>query len=152
MALYETVLNDGEIYLRLDRTLAADDELGYVPAYIFTICRCSDDEEVGGCDLRFGHNGTEKVNSTYYGGNIGYHVDEPYRGNRYAARACMLLFELAKERGMDHVVITCNPDNLASKRTCEIVGCELKELAILPEHNAMYQSGEREKLIFVKTL
>ena len=150
---FKTVLNDGEIYLRLDRTLAADDEIGYVPAYIFTICRCSDDEEMGGIDLRMGHNGTEKYHSTYYGGNIGYHVDEPFRGNHYAMKACLLLFELAKEKGMDHVIITCSPDNYASKRTCELAGCELKEKATLPSHNAMYiEAGEREKLIFIKYL
>ncbi len=148
----KTIWNDGEIYLRLDRKVGADDEIGYVPAYIFTICRCSDDEEVGGIDLRFGHNGTEKTHSTYYGGNIGYHVDAPFRGNRYAARACALLFELARERGMDRVYITCNPDNLASKRTIELVGCEFVECAQLPEHNAMYRDGDREKLIFVKHL
>ena len=65
--------------------------------------------KIGVCDLRIGHN-----ENTYYGGNIGYGIDEEYRGHHYAGKACLLLFELARKHEWDYVIITCNPDNFAS--------------------------------------
>jgi len=41
--------------------------------------------------------------------------------------------------------ITCNPDNLASRKTCEIAGGVMMEIVDLPEHNIMYKQGERQK-------
>jgi tagatose 1,6-diphosphate aldolase len=46
---------------------------------------------------------------------------------------------------MDVVWITCNPDNWASRRTCERLGCQLVDIVELPEHIDMYQDGERQK-------
>lgn len=48
---------------------------------------------------------------------------------------------------MDKVIITCDPDNWASRRTCE-EGLKLKEIANLPPHNVMYLEDERQKCIF----
>lgn len=55
----------------------------------------------------------------YYFGHIGYHVDPPWRGHHYAARACALLAPLIAVAGKSSVVITADPDNFASRRTCE---------------------------------
>jgi tagatose 1,6-diphosphate aldolase len=41
--------------------------------------------------------------------------------------------------------ITCNPDNYASRRTCERLGAEMVEIVPLPSNNVLYQRGEREK-------
>jgi len=41
--------------------------------------------------------------------------------------------------------ITCNPDNAASRRTCELAGAVLVEIVDLPEDIDMYQEGERQK-------
>lgn len=99
---------------------------------------------MGTCDLRIGHN-----LNTYYGGNIGYRVQEEYRGHNYAGKACLLLFQLAKKHNMDYLVITCNPDNYASRKTCEYVGCHLVEITELPEDNNMrLEDGETEKCIY----
>jgi predicted acetyltransferase len=43
------------------------------------------------------------------------------------------------------VWITCNPDNWASRRTCELAGAELVEIVDLPEDNDMYRKGKRRK-------
>ncbi|NLM07133.1 MAG: hypothetical protein GX219_09500 [Tissierellia bacterium] len=85
-------LNDGEIYLELERTAEAQPEKKWLPAYYFTIHKL-DGVEVGKCDLRIGHN--EK---TYIGGNIGFRVYENFRGHHYAAKACRLLFKLAEKQ------------------------------------------------------
>ena len=120
-----------ELKLKLDHTAEADPVKGWVPAYHFDIC-LPDGTMIGRCDLRIGHN--QKL---YYGGNIGYTVFPDYRGNHYAERACRLLFELARRHGLGYVIITCNPDNLPSRRTCERLGGELLEIAELPEDNDM---------------
>ena len=103
-------LKEEEIFLRLDHVNDAQPEKRWLPAYYFDICR-RDGTKAGHCDLRIGHN--EK---TYIGGNIGYAVDEPYRGHHYAARACRLLFRLANRHGMDYVIITCDPAKRLSTR------------------------------------
>ena len=80
-----------------------------------------------------------------YGGHIGCGIDEPYRGNRYAAKACNHILPVAQDYGMDVLWITCNPDNWVSRRTCEILGCTFVEIVDLPQDNEMYQKGERQK-------
>jgi len=140
-------LKTGEIFLRLAKKTPADGEKQLVPAYHFTICRTLDGQAVGECNLRIGHN-----DRLYYGGNIGYRVDEPYRGNHYAGKACLLLFKLAEKHGMKTLIITCNPENRASARTCEYTGAVLEEIARLPEDHDMYQRGERQVCIYRITL
>ena len=147
MEFFDTdFLENGEIKLCLRRTADVSDEnreKGWLPAYYFAICDKSG-REMGVCDLRIGHN--EKV---YYGGNIGYSVHEEYRGHHYAAKACLLLFELAKKHDMGYVIITCNPDNYASAKTCEYAGCRLIEIVELPEDNDMrVEDGATEKCIY----
>ena len=132
-----------EIFLKLDKTVDANPIKNFVPAYHFKICRLSDAIEVGFCDLRIGHN-----EGLYYGGNIGYTVYEQFRGNHYAGKACLLLFELAHSHMMEYLYITCNPDNFASKKTCEFAGATLEKIIDLPIDNDMYLEGERRKCIY----
>ena len=132
-----------EIELRLKRTADGNIERDWLPAYHFAICD-KQGKEMGICDLRIGHN-----SNAYYGGNIGYSIDEEYRGHHYAGKACLLLFKLAKKHNMDYLIITCNPNNYASRKTCEYAGCHLAEIAELPENNDMRMNdGETEKCIY----
>ena len=124
-------LRDGEILLRLERTCEAQPEKNWVPAYYFAIC-LPDGTQIGRCDLRIGHNP-----GLYFGGNIGYTVFPDWRGHHYAEKACRLLLELAKRHDLGYVIITCNPDNFPSRRTCERLGGKLLEIAELPEDNDM---------------
>ena len=136
-------LADDEIQLCLQKTVDGNMEKSWLPAYHFAICD-KHGREMGVCDLRIGHN-----MNTYYGGNIGYRIHEEYRGHHYAAKACLLLFELAKKHNMDYLIITCNPDNHASRKTCEYAGCHLVETVTLPEDNDMrLENGETEKCIY----
>ena len=142
MFLDTAFLKTDEIFLRLDKTSEGNPARNWVPAYYFTIMNHSG-EELGSCDLRIGHN-----EQTYFGGNIGYAVHEQHRGHHYATKACLLLFELARRHGLGHLIITCNPDNTPSRRTCERLGGILLEIADLPEDTDMYARGERKKCIF----
>jgi tagatose 1,6-diphosphate aldolase len=80
-----------------------------------------------------------------YAGHIGYGINERYRSNRYAAKACNLIKPVAIDHGFKTLWITCNPDNHPSRRTCEILGCELVEIVDLPVDTAMYRQGDRQK-------
>ncbi len=142
MFLDTSFLQNDEINLVLERTADGNEEKWWVPAYHFAICN-QDGIKMGVCDLRIGHN-----DKLYYGGNIGYRVDEKYRGHHYAGKACLLLFELAKMHQLEYVIITCNPDNYASRKTCEYAGGELLETVELPADNDMREDGETEKCIF----
>lgn len=135
-------LKSEELILTLERTADADTVKNWVPAYYFAICFPSG-EKIGICDLRIGHN-----DQLYYGGNIGYEIYPKHRGHHYAGKACKLLFQLAKRHELGYVIITCNPDNLASKKTCEYAGGTLLEIAELPEDNNMRQEGDTHKCIF----
>lgn len=137
-----TFLKNDEIQLCLERTINGDEEKGWVPAYYFAICNL-EGTKMGTCDLRVGHN-----DKLYFGGNIGYRVEEPYRGHHYAGKACLLLFELAKKHEMGYLIITCNPDNDPSRKTCEYAGGELLEIVELPEDNDMRDRGMAEKCIY----
>lgn len=125
-------LRDEEIFLKLERTADGQPEKKWLPAYYFTIHN-QDGLEVGKCDLRIGHN--EK---TYVGGNIGYRVYENFRGHRYAAKACRLLFKLAEKHKMTYIIITCSPDNIASFETCELAGCNFIEKTLIPKASVKF--------------
>lgn len=89
--------------------------------------------------MRIGHN-----ENTKYGGNIGYEVFKEFRGNRYASKSCRLLFIQAKKHEMDKIIITCNPDNIASRKTCEYSGAELLDIVNVPSWHEMYKTGRRK--------
>jgi predicted acetyltransferase len=144
MEFFDTdFLENEEIKLVLDRTAQADPVKKWAPAYYFSICD-KQGNVMGDCDLRLGYS-----DGLYYGGHIGYGVKEEYRGHHYAAKACKLLFELAKKHGMDYLYITCNPDNWPSRKTLEYLNGNLLEIAELPEDSDMrVNDGETEKCIF----
>ncbi|MDQ3249383.1 MAG: GNAT family N-acetyltransferase [Chloroflexota bacterium] len=129
----------------LELVLAAKDPgnpaLNYVPAYRFKMMRSGQTTEMGAIDLRIGN--THHV--VMYGGHIGYHVLLPYRGHHYAARSVRLLLPLARRHALNPLWITCNPDNFASRRTCELAGFTFVEIVDLPEEIDMYREGERQK-------
>jgi tagatose 1,6-diphosphate aldolase len=135
-------LRDDTIKLEISKCNDAIPEKKWLPAYYFDIC-LHDGTKIGFCDLRIGHN--EK---TYIGGNIGYGIDEAYRGNGYSHYACMLMFKLAKLHHMNYLIITCMPDNIASYKTIEKSGGRLIEIANIPESNEMYQKGERKVRVY----
>lgn len=132
---------DGEIEVVVRERYPGDEQMGLVAAYHFDIRLPGKSEPIGGINLRIGN--TRHL--VMYAGHIGYGVNEEYRGHRYSARACNLISQFALDHGVKTLWITCNPDNWASRRTCEILGCELVEIVDLPENTDMYRAGERQK-------
>ena len=132
---------DGEIEVVIKKKHPADPIKEYVPAYKFDIRLSGRLDPIGRVSLRVGN--TRHL--VMYAGHIGYDINEEYRGHRYAARACNLIKRVAIDHGFKTLWITCNPDNLSSRRICEILGCELVEIVDVPEDTDIYREGERQK-------
>jgi predicted acetyltransferase len=56
------------------------------------------------------------------GGHIGYGVRPSRRGQGHASRALRLALGSAAELGLDRVLVTCDEDNVGSRRTIERCG------------------------------
>lgn len=134
-------LQDGDLNLVLIESYAGNPVLGLVPAYRFVMRIAGRQAAAGSIEFRVGNS----KHITYYAGHLGYRVSAQYRGRHYAARACRLLMPLARRHGLRELWITCNPDNLASRRTCELAGAEFVEIVDLPTDTDMYRRGERQK-------
>jgi predicted acetyltransferase len=132
---------DGDLELVLVKTSPGDAGNNLVPAYRFEMRHIPSGKRMGSIDLRVG----DAFDVVNYIGHLGYGVEPEFRGHHYAARSCRLLLSLARRHGLNPVWITCNPDNRASRRTCEVAGAELVEIVDLPEHLDMHQRGERQK-------
>ena len=105
-----------------------DSDMGFGEIYVYIILPHGIRREAGRISLRLGESPC-----VYYFGHIGYHVDLPYRGRHYARRACALLRPVIEAAGKSSVVITTDPDNLPSRRTCEGLGCTLERVVQVPE-------------------
>ena len=95
----------------------------------------------GSISLRIGHS----VNLDRYLGHVGYHVLPPARGHHYSERATRLLLPIARAHGHRVLWITCNPENLASRRTCERLGAVYVDEVDVPSDNGLYTQGDRRK-------
>ena len=133
-------LFDGNLKLVLSDKQMGDPSKNWVPCYRFNMMLADHDVEFGHIDLRVGN--THHL--VTYGGYFAYDVNPEHRGHHYAARACKLLLPLAHSHGLNPVWITCRPDNIASRRTCELAGAELVAIVDLPEDTDMYKRGYRQ--------
>ena len=142
------ILEDNELVLVLAERAEADPSRGYVPAYRFQMHVTTEASHMGNIDLRVGDTNQLRM----FSGHIAYGVHPEHRGHHYAARSCLLLLPLAKLHGITDLWITCNPDNWASRRTCELAGAQFVEIVNLPEESDMYERGERAKCRYRITL
>ena len=76
-----------------------------------------------------------------YNGNIGYEIDEAYRGNYYALSACRLALRAARSHNMKKIFITCESDNVPSYKTIEKLGASLIEEVRPPKDWIYYYEG-----------
>ena len=125
----------------LKRTRTAIPGMGWGPGYEFLMMRAGTCTKMGSAALRV-------CDVPDFVGHLGYAVDPGYRGHRYAARACNLLLSLAKSHGIVTLHISCRLDNLASRRTCEIIGAKYLGLVKVPEDHEMYGLGERHMCVY----
>jgi tagatose 1,6-diphosphate aldolase len=112
-----------------------------VPTYFFRMMSAERDEEAGSVNLRVG----STPHLERYAGHIGYSVHAAHRGHHYAARSVMLLLPLARTLGIDPLWITCDPENVASRRSLEIAGAELIEIVDVPEDCGIRKYGGKTR-------
>lgn len=116
---------------------------GWKPYYIFIIQ--VNNEEVGKIVLREG-----TIEQRYYDGHIGYSVEPQYRGHNYAYQAVIRLKKIAKRLGFEQLVITCSPDNIASKKMIKKLNAKyLETKTIPPEYQKDFRDDERVKEIYI---
>jgi len=139
-------LSDGEIYLVCVNKRPEDKEKKHVPGYEFAICK--EGEKIGELSLRIGYGGGPYNSNLYYGGQIGYNIDEPHRGHGYVGRACRLVVPVAKAHKMKKLLITTSHTNNSSMRVCEKLGARLIRIVQLPEWNDLYNEGNRYQNIY----
>ncbi|MDI9469275.1 MAG: GNAT family N-acetyltransferase [Bacillota bacterium] len=131
----------GELTLSCVEMRPAKPERGLVPTYFFDILR--GDTAVGHTNLRIGYS-----EGLFYGGQIGYDIKPEWRGRGYAGQALVLLAPLARAHGMEHLLITNDVRNHASRRVCEKLGLRLLCIARVPEWTEIYLDGVREVNVF----
>lgn len=139
-----TDLHDGTVMLQLRSYAYGSDYVGGLPSYFFAI---REDRAFGArmglCDLRVGD-----TPELFYAGQIGYRVHAIYRGQGYARKATRLLLALAHRLDMEEILITCDPDNIASRKTLEGLGGRFAGIVTVPAESVCYASGDREKCQF----
>ncbi len=141
---FKNKISDGEIELVEDYIVKGCVENQFIPSVHYKIRLNKEKVLVGRCDLRVGMNP-----DLYYAGNIGYHIKTKYRGHHYAEKASRLLFKLAKEKYlMDELIITCSPENIASRKTCEKLKGVMEGIVEVPKGHWLIEQQEDKKCIF----
>jgi len=134
---------DKEITIVESSFYEAEPEYGIECTHCFDIYLYKTRIMIGHIDLRVGES-----DYLYYLGHIGYNIFAAYRGNHYAAKASRLVLQMAQKEEMKRVLITCNPDNIASYKTIESLGARLLEVTDVPMHHELYQLGDIKKCVF----
>ncbi len=132
---------DLSIALMLASAEPADAPKGRAPAYSFAIIERASGSRAGAISLRLGDGQTLLA----YAGHLGYRIDELFRGHHYAERACRLLAPLARAHGLTELIITCDPENTPSRRTCERLGAAFIEIVDIPPGHDLFARGMRRK-------
>jgi len=136
----DTILSDGIITIRLEKIYNSAGKYRYVTHY-FGIYQADSVRRIGYTDLRVGNN-----YYLDYLGHVGYRILQPYRGHSYAYRAVCLLFEYARQIGFTKLLITCNPDNIPSRKTLDKLNGECLGNKEIPNDHPL--KNEKTKRIY----
>ena len=140
----KAMFSDDQIELVLSDQDVADEACGIDDGYLFSIYRAKTRDYVGYVCLRLGESP-----ALYYLGHIGYRIEEKHRGHGWAGRACALMLPLIRRLGMESVVITTNVENIASRKTCERLGCVLERIADVPPEQRTICAGALQKCRYI---
>lgn len=138
---YDRIFGE-EVDLKMESKNKGASGKGYVPDYRFQILLHGTETVIGHVSARIGDGEEYPLK---YIGHIGYGVSEAYRGHRYAAKACRLVEKIYREHGVHNLIITCNPENISSRRTCEELGAEFIEIVDVPKDSPYYSASESKK-------
>ena len=140
----KAAFSDNELDLVLTNEDVRDEACGIRDGYTFSIYRAGTRDYVGYVSLRLGESP-----GLYYLGHIGYRIEEKHRGHGYAAKACALMLPLLRRLRLGTVVITNNVENIASRKTCEKLGCVLERIADVPPEQRALCAGATQKCRYI---
>ena len=132
----------GAVSLAFIDVVPGDDAKGFAPAYHFHIM-LADGHEAGHINFRVG----DSDHVRRCAGHIGFAIAEPFRGHGYAFQACRALEPFVRTI-YPVVVLTCDPENVASQRTIEKLGARFVERVPVPPDDPQYLRGSRTKLLY----
>ena len=135
-----TMYSDGIFDLSASSRDETDEKCGIVDCYAFDIHPAGSRRYAGYISIRLGESP-----ELYYLGHVGYRVEEMYRGDHFALRACRLLESFLAGMRIRSLVITNDPDNIASRKTCEALGCTLERTTPVPQAYRYIVSGSTAK-------
>lgn len=130
-------LVDGDLELCLVEKRPADPKRKRSPCYVFEMRKAGGKAWIGTIRLRI-----DSTRVLRLPGHLGFDVNTRYRGRHYAAKSCRLLLPLAQAHGLASIWITCDPKNLASRRTCELAGGKYVETVRIPSDHEMYSKDD----------
>ena len=119
--------------------MPGDAALGLAPAYHFRILDAAG-ADAGHLNFRVG----DTPHVLICAGHIGFEIKESFRGHHYALQACQAIAPFVR-MVYRAVIITCDPDNEASRRTIERLGARFVEEVPVPPDDPAYERGARRK-------
>lgn len=128
------------VTLAFARVVPGDPARGFAPSYHFRIL-IRDGVDVGHLNFRVG----DSDHVTLTAGHIGFEIAEPHRSHGYAYQACRAIGPFVRTIYAS-VLITCDPSNVASRRTIERLGSAFIDEMPVPPHDPHYARGSRSKL------
>ena len=111
--------------------------LHYKDQYYFNVYD-KEHNRIGECNLYLTND-----KDVYYLGNIGYEIFSQYQGHHYSEECSKLLIELANNIGVKEVILTANPNNLASLKIINRLGAKFIEVVKVPRKCVLYKQGDR---------
>ncbi len=108
--------------LRPDASVAADATPDWPPTTVFIAVRLPDNAVVGIVNIR--HYLTEAI---YHNGHIGYSVHPRERGKGYGTEILRKALIKAEQLGIIETVVTCNENNIPSKRVIQKNGLKFQK-------------------------
>ncbi|MGA8441650.1 MAG: GNAT family N-acetyltransferase [Candidatus Sulfotelmatobacter sp.] len=131
--------------LALELTQVAPHPVHKVSTYFFRMLLTPSGSEAGRINLRVG----SIPHIELYAGHVGFAVHPVCRGNRYASRSLRLLLPLARELRLDPLWITCDPENLRSRRSCELAKAKFVATVSVPQNCIIHQTGHPQKCRYI---
>lgn len=127
--------DDYSEYLRIVRRFAEGRDLpaGKVPGEVYFLRRKGEKRILGAIDIR------KELNDYLFriGGNIGYGIRPSERKKGYAGRMLGMALGRCRELGMKQVLVSCDEDNPASRRTIEKNGGILENIVDFESERVM---------------
>jgi predicted acetyltransferase len=117
---YKKLSNDFDTFVQglLDQEKGVNLPKGYVPATVLWLVDTKNNQYLGRISIR--HSLTKKLMTL--GGHIGYEINPLYRRKGYGKLQLKLALPVVKKLGVKKALITCDEDNIGSKKIIESCG------------------------------